>query len=161
MDERLTKSSDAASADWPVSSPRHVPGCFCCALGLKWKIHLDSAQFELFMDRRFHGGAAEKQVHGGLISALLDEVMGNCGRVLNRDHATVTFDIRFLAPVACGETVLVRGHITSFDERGFTAAGDLSYGAGDRTRAEAIGRWVWVDSERMKARSMRRPASGG
>jgi acyl-coenzyme A thioesterase PaaI-like protein len=125
-------------------------GCFVCghenAAGLKLRFHrrgdwvigrcrLDS-HYRGFLDR----------THGGILSALVDEVMG-WATVLhaNRFSYTVELKVRFRQPVALEEEVEIRGRVTRHTRRlSFTEAQILDSDGGVLVSAE--GKFMMVSA---------------
>jgi len=85
-------------------------------------------------------------LHGGVISALLDEAMSRVSLLEGRWTLTARMDVRFRRPVLIGQLVtavaeLSRGHARSIETRGRV---ELPDGV---VAAEATGTYVYVPSE--------------
>jgi uncharacterized protein (TIGR00369 family) len=64
-------------------------------------------------------------LHGGIISALLDETVGRAILALNLWAVTARMEIDFRAPVPIGRPVTISGRIVEFGKRKFKGQGEL------------------------------------
>lgn len=106
--------------------------CFVCGMenggGLKMRFHsVGPGQVEArySVDPRYQGYPGV--VHGGIIAAMLDEVVG---RVMmtedpNRFFMTAKLEIRYRAPVPIGEELLLKGRLDKQKGRMTFARGEL------------------------------------
>lgn len=86
-------------------------------------------------------------VHGGIICALLDEIMwksvnGNTGALT----VTARMEVKFKRPARVGDTLVIEGSITGQKKRFFETKGIVSDSEGT-VLAEATGTFVTVDEE--------------
>ncbi|MEA4911692.1 MAG: PaaI family thioesterase [Oscillospiraceae bacterium] len=67
------------------------------------------------------------RVHGGVITALLDETIGRAVNIEEPDTwaVTVQIDVRFKKPVPYGKPLLVLGRITENNRRLFSGTGEI------------------------------------
>ncbi len=86
------------------------------------------------------------RVHGGIISAILDETIGRAVQVANPDlfGVTIELNVRFRKPVPLGETLTVIAEITEHKRRLFVGDGKLLLEDGT-VAAEAHGRYMQMD----------------
>ena len=104
--------------------------CFVCGnkndYGLKVDFFYDKgiARAECVAEEKFQG--YKDILHGGIISALLDEVMIKA--VIARGILVVTAEIqvKFIKPVRIGEKLFLEGKITGKQKKIFTAEGTVS-----------------------------------
>ena len=86
------------------------------------------------------------RTHGGMISALLDELMGRA-LWLNEPETygvTTTMTVTFRRPVPYGEKIKARGYITHNSQRWFSAQGEI-YSADGKLLAEATARYMKLE----------------
>jgi uncharacterized protein (TIGR00369 family) len=158
----LRRAAEGPSA--PPSSVYRVEvaphGCFVCGdlndhgLHVALRVGDGRAWTELVMTSSHEGWAGV--IHGGIIAALLDEVMG--WALFQQDcwGVTAQLAVRYKAPVTVGQRVRVEGWVTDVHRRIFHAVGrvlDASSGlvlctgeatymaAGDAQRAQLLERY--------------------
>jgi len=83
------------------------------------------------------------RVHGGVITAMLDETIGRAVNLNDLDAwgVTVEITVRFRKPVPVGEEVRVVGRITKDSRRLFEGSGEIVLADGT-VAAEATGRYM-------------------
>lgn len=91
--------------------------CFVCGKknvkGFKLKFSLDKEKKTMqtiFIPEEWQQGYAEI-IHGGIISTLLDEVMGKLAFELGMNAITAELSVRFKKPVGLNDKLLVKGQI--------------------------------------------------
>ncbi|HEX3607469.1 MAG TPA: PaaI family thioesterase [Candidatus Dormibacteraeota bacterium] len=84
-------------------------------------------------------------VHGGLVSAVLDDVMGRSPLLLRRWVVTGRLEVRYRGPAPAATPLRVEGWMTGLRRRVITAAGRLLLG--DRVVAEASGTYLPLTPE--------------
>ena len=118
---------------------RRYSNCFVCGnkneYGLKVDFFYDKglSRAEYVAGEKFQG--YKDILHGGIISALLDEVMIKA--VIARGILAVTAEIqvKFIKPVRIGEKLLLEGKITGEQKKIFTAEGTVSNAKGEMVAA--------------------------
>ena len=85
------------------------------------------------------------RMHGGVISALLDESIGRSVQFLHPDIWAVTIDlaIKFRKPVPINETIYIESHITNLGSRAFEGEGRM-FDRHNATLATAVGKFFRV-----------------
>ncbi|MCJ7458520.1 MAG: PaaI family thioesterase [candidate division Zixibacteria bacterium] len=129
---------------------RRYSNCFVCGnlndYGLKVDFFYDKgiARAEYVAGEKFQG--YKDILHGGIISALLDEVMIKA--VIARGILVVTAEIqvKFIKPVKIGEKLFLEGKITGEQKKIFTAEGTVSNSKGEIVAA-GKGRFFKVTEE--------------
>ncbi|MBI4395716.1 MAG: PaaI family thioesterase [Elusimicrobia bacterium] len=119
--------------------------CYVCGeknelgLNVRWTVTGDEAE-GLFIPRREHQGWKDV-VHGGILSALLDEAMARLAWVRHGAAVTAEMSVRFLAPAKTGERLLIRGRLTNTSRRMILAQAEISNPDGE-TIARAEGKII-------------------
>lgn len=106
--------------------------CFVCGennpVGLKTSIQVDrdamSAQCTLTIPTEYQGW--EGMVHGGIISALLDEVAAYAGMIVAKTVVTGELKTRFRKPVPVGQQITVSAQVVKHSRRGVMVDAQLS-----------------------------------
>ena len=104
--------------------------CFACGvknpIGLKLKFAEEGDKYVA----RFTAGPEHQSydgiVHGGIISTLLDEIMGRYPYVKGVDTVTARLDIRYRKPTPIGEELTVTGWIVNRRGRLYEMAGTVA-----------------------------------
>jgi uncharacterized protein (TIGR00369 family) len=99
-----------------------------------------------FTPEEQHQGYPET-MHGGIVTALLDETLGRVAIASGRWMVTARMAIRFRRPIPIGETLTVVGEAVSWDRRTLEARGEIRLADG-QVGAEATGTFVEIPSER-------------
>lgn len=132
-------------------------GCFGCGklndFGLQMEFRAnpegDGVWARVVPARRFEGYMGV--LHGGVITAMLDEVMAWS---LYRDSAwgmTAQMQVRFRKPVVVDEPVIAIGHVVSQRGRLFETRGELRREADDVLLAEATATFIRVSKDQADA----------
>jgi len=127
--------------------------CFVCGLenpiGLKMAFYQDDAgrvvgKFTPGPQHQGYPGA----VHGGIVTALLDETLARVAIAAERWMATARLSIQFRHPIPIGETVTAIGEAVSWKKRVLEARGEIRLADG-RVGAEATGTFIEMPAERI------------
>jgi uncharacterized protein (TIGR00369 family) len=123
--------------------------CFCCGPDNPHGLHLEivypakgTAEASLVVDPRYAGWKGI--THGGLISAVLDEMMAHACISSGAKTVTAEMTTRFLKAVPVGSRIRVTGSVTSERGRLMTTEGKL-YDAEGAVAAEATARFMKVE----------------
>ena len=121
--------------------------CFVCGpknpIGLKLEFVLDDGKYiTRFTPRAEHQGFLGI-THGGIVSAVLDEVMARLVYVLGHKAVTAEMTIRLKKPAVTGEELTFTGWITSEGKRVIDCAAEARNPRGEVV-AEATGKMLRV-----------------
>lgn len=128
--------------------------CFVCGnkndYGLKVDFFLDKgvSRAEYVAQAKFQG--YKDLLHGGIISALLDEVM--IKSVIAKGVLVVTagIEVRFLKPVKIGEKLSLEGKVTGKQKKIYVAEGNITNSKGEIV-ATGKGKFFKVTEKMQKA----------
>ena len=89
--------------------------CFACGLknpfGLKMEFYWEGEDYLCrFTPRKEHQGYDEI-MHGGLVSTLLDEVMGRSLYIQKIEAVTARLEVRYRQPTPIGQELVIRGQM--------------------------------------------------
>ena len=126
--------------------------CFVCGLenpiGLKMAFYEDD---EGRVVAKFTPGDEHQgfpgMVHGGIVTSLLDEVLGRVAIAAERWVVTGRLNIRFRRPVPVGETLTIVGEVINWKKRTLEARGEIRLADG-QVGAEATGTFLEIPSEK-------------
>jgi uncharacterized protein (TIGR00369 family) len=125
--------------------------CYVCGnknpagLAVDFKIDADARSISAsFTPSEDHQGF-EGLVHGGILSALLDEAMAKLAYGVGLPAVTAELTIKFKAPAAPGEELLVSARLTEDTKKLITAEATIT--RGPVVIAEAKGKLLKVSSE--------------
>jgi uncharacterized protein (TIGR00369 family) len=125
--------------------------CFVCGLenpiGLKMAFYEDDegrvvAKFTSGDEHQGYPGV----VHGGIVTAMLDEVLGRVAIAAERWMVTGRLNIRFRRPIPVGETLTAVGEVVSWKKHILEARGEIRL-AGGQVGAEATGTFLEIPAE--------------
>jgi uncharacterized protein (TIGR00369 family) len=128
--------------------------CFACGLenpiGLKMAFYEDDeghvmAKFTTHDEHQGYPGI----VHGGIVTALLDETLGRVAIASGRWMVTGRLSIRFRQPIPVGETLTVVGEVIAWKKRVLEARGELRLANG-KIGAEATGTFLEIPPEQVE-----------
>ena len=128
--------------------------CFACGRANPYGLHLDfdvsrGRAKTTFTSRREHTGY-DGFVHGGIVTALLDETMGWAIFHQGIWGVTAKLAVSFRRPVPVGETLAVSAELTKQTRRAVDIRGEVRDGAG-ALLAEADGTFVVMPADRRRA----------
>lgn len=127
--------------------------CFVCGLqnplGLQLAFYLDEENGEAVtratLRDEYQGYPGV--VHGGIVTAILDETIGRAIIGVDDQFAfTARLNVRFLKPVPLEEEIEARGRITKERSRAFEAEGEITLADGS-VAAEASGLFIRLPAE--------------
>lgn len=125
--------------------------CFACGLenpiGLKMAFYQDDegrvvAKFTPGDEHQGYPGV----VHGGIVTALLDEVLGRVPIAAGRWMVTGRLNLRFRRPIPVGETLTIVGEAVNWKKRVLEARGEIRLADG-QVGAEASGIFLEIPAE--------------
>ena len=124
--------------------------CFACGPrnpgGLQLRFERDGDRVTTaFQGREEHQGFPG-YVHGGVVSALLDETLSRVSIMDNRWTMTARLDVRFRQPVLLGQKVTATARKVRMRGRFVEARGSVELPDGS-VAAEAVGKYVLVPDE--------------
>lgn len=146
----------------PLNDETDYGLCFACGprnpFGLKLRFERDGERVvSRFMVPEAYQGFPG-YLHGGVITALLDEVMSRVSLVLdNRWTMTAGVDVRFRKPVFVGQEVTAIASRVEANRRLVTARGELLLPDGT-VAADATGRFVYLPKATLAKMSAGYPA---
>ena len=138
----------------PQQPPKTLPwthGCYVCGqdnpIGLHLRFELDKQQVVgRFLPRDEHGGF-QGIVHGGLLMAVLDEVMFWAPSIAaRRMYWSVALDVRFEAPARVGVALRALGKVERLRSKLAETSGTITDADG-RLIACATGKYLPVPAE--------------
>lgn len=110
--------------------------CFVCGrdnpIGLKLSFDLDLDRMEVrtsFQPERTHQGWTHR-LHGGILSAVLDEAMVNAAYLSDMPAVTGEMTVRFRAPTDTTERLTIIGRITEVRSKFLKAEAECNTAAG-------------------------------
>ncbi len=138
-----------------ICKQRNSKNCIICGmenlLGVKAPFYtMEDGSVATIFKFLFEHQSYPERTHGGMISALLDEVMG---RALWVDEpttygVTTTISITFRKPVPYGETIKARGYITFNSKLGFSTKGEI-YDMNDNLLAEGVAKYLKLPADKV------------
>src|SRR5437868_2082823 len=129
--------------------------CFACGrsnpIGLRLDLTFtkDRADARFTPDKRFQG--YDGIVHGGIVTALLDEVMGWAIFQQGIWAVTTRFELSFRRPMRVGEGVIATGALTRDRGRALDLHGEVRREADGEILAIADGTYVRMSESQRKA----------
>jgi uncharacterized protein (TIGR00369 family) len=117
-------------------APNPANKCFGCGGandgGMKLTFEQDNQKRRIIgrfvLGERYQGGGG--MAHGGIIAALLDEVMGKVCRFREARAVTAELNVEYLKPVSVQEEIVVEGWETEQKGRNLFHAGEIKNSAG-------------------------------
>ena len=128
--------------------------CFACGTlntsGLQLDLHMERGRSwtELTLDRRFQGW--DGIAHGGIICAILDEVMAWALVAERHWGVTARMNVAFKRPVEIGRPIRGDGWVTRSRRRVVDAAGAITDAETGETLATAEGTFVAATDDRKR-----------
>lgn len=125
----------------------------CLVCGMKNSLGLKSSFYELengeliaIFNSLDEHQSYPNRVHGGIITAILDETIGRAIMINSKDEiwgVTIEINVKFKKPVPTDETIKVVGRITKDSSRIFEGTGELLLPNGE-IAATAHGKYLKV-----------------
>lgn len=138
----------SGEVDVMAGLPPHYPTCFGCGpqceAGLHVLAHLEGPEVVTRHVFAPHHSGAPGIVHGGLVSALLDDVLGYLLYVLRHPGVTRRLEVDFLKPALIGTAYDVRARIDRREGRKVFVSGEGTDPDGVRA-FQATGLFILVD----------------
>jgi len=115
-----------------INKQNNCPDCFVC--GIKNPFGLNTRFYELennilvgICEGKFEHNSYPGRMHGGIVSALLDETIGRAMHIKDKEQfgVTVELNIRYLKPTPLNEKLYVFGKIITENRFTFTGIGYL------------------------------------
>jgi uncharacterized protein (TIGR00369 family) len=103
--------------------------CFACGplnpIGLRMEVSFadSKASSRLSLKQEFQGWS--NLVHGGVMAAVLDEIMAHAVIHYVGQAVTTSLQVTFRAPLHVGEEIEATGHVTSQTRRGAVARAEI------------------------------------
>lgn len=130
-------------------APRRQPGsarCFVCGTdnphGLGAVFFDDGIRVWTELTPADHHQGWPGVLHGGIVSAVLDETIGRVAFLTNRWVQTARLNIRFIKPAPLGQALRATGELTRDSRRLLEMSGELRVLATDEVVARAEGTFV-------------------
>lgn len=147
---------DNAAADFSLNDETDYGLCFSCGprnpCGLKLWFHRDGNRVvTLFKGRKEHQGFPG-YLHGGIITALLDEVMSRVSLLENRWTMTAKIDVRFRHPISIDQKVTAIAEKVRQVRRFLVVRGWVEL-SGGIVVAEAQGKFVFLHDQELSRMS--------
>jgi len=125
--------------------------CFACGkdnpIGLHMHFQVDATSCAATFTPRPEHQSYDGRMHGGLITTLLDETMGNyCYLYEHRNAYTARMDIRFKLPILIGEKLKIIAHVEKRKGRLIEMSGKIIKEDGT-IGAEAIAKMMYEDND--------------
>lgn len=127
----------------------HTPYCWGCGpdaeqgLGLRPRLDGSVVRADLEFARRFEGGPGT--VHGGAISAFVDDVLGYVPVAYGSPGVTARLDTHYIAPVPMGLSVTGEAWMSRIEGRKMWAEGTIEFEG--RVLVEASALFIAIDFE--------------
>ena len=138
-----------------TAKQKNAKMCFVCGMKNPFGLHsffyeLDNGELlGVFTPQEEHQGYPGR-LHGGIITAILDETIGRAMNVKNPDvwGVTVEFTTRFRKPVPLGEEIRVVGRIVNDNRRLFEGTGEIILKDGS-VAVEGCGKYLILPIEKI------------
>jgi acyl-coenzyme A thioesterase PaaI-like protein len=137
--------------------------CFACGprnpYGLRMRFHTDGKAVYSWLDVPEHLGSWKNLVHGGIITTMLDEVMGQAAVCfLDAVVLTRTITVEFLKPVFLKTGIRVEGRVAEAENGKDAVTEGLLFDSEDCLRARARGVFALLAPEKARARGLVDPS---
>lgn len=121
-------------------------GCFACGAdnqhGLRLRIEFGEGQASCRLTLAPHFQGWHDIAHGGVVCAILDEVMGYAVTGTLGQGLTTGLEAKFRKPVPLGQELEARGWVTKREGRRAQAVGEIRLLADGTVLAEGSAKWL-------------------
>ena len=136
-----------------------IHNCFGCSpsnkLGLKMKLFTDEEAVYSWLSVPDYLGGWKNIVHGGIVSTILDEIMGWAGLyLLKKVSLTNTMTVHFIRAVLVGERLKAEGRVIDFDGERNASVEGLLYNEKNVLCAKAKGNFTTLSPKLAKRLGM-------
>ncbi len=139
-------------SDEQNGAPRPYPNCFGCGdenpFGLRLKMRVVDGELKAIFTPMPHHQGWPGIVHGGVISALLYEVMENWAYLNGIVTMMRSMDVRLISPAEVSKAIHASSWLNDREGRNMTVAARLE--SGGKTIAEADASLVEIDRRRQR-----------
>jgi acyl-coenzyme A thioesterase PaaI-like protein len=131
------------TGDGPAIPPHHDPDCFGCSATNPFGLHLPLpdeqgiTEYEALVQFGEHHQGGPGIVHGGIVSAALDEACGILATWHRFPAVTARIFVRYRRPVPINTELLLRARVESSRGRRIRIAGELTDGSEPLAEARA------------------------
>jgi uncharacterized protein (TIGR00369 family) len=136
-----------------------IHNCFGCSpsnkLGLKMKLFTDEEAVYSWLSVPDYLGGWKNIVHGGIVSTILDEIMGWAGLyLLKKVSLTNTMTVHFIRAVLVGERLKAEGRVIDFDGKRNASVEGFLYNEKNVLCAKAKGNFTTLSPKLAKRLGM-------
>lgn len=147
---------DESTTELPT---RTNDNCFACSphnhAGLKMKFHTNQESVFSMVTVPNHLSGWSNLVHGGVITTILDEIMGRSAlQFVNRITLTKTISVEFLKPVYVGEELKAEGKLREIKSDREAVMESFLYNSHGKLCAKGIGIFATFTPEAMEKRGI-------
>ena len=138
-----------------IGKQKNSKDCIICGMensfGVKAPFYVldDESVASIFSFKSEHQSYPGR-THGGMIAAMLDELIGRALWINEPDTygVTTSLTVTYRRPVPYGETIKARGYLTFNSPRGFYAKGEI-YDMNGNLLAQATGKYLKLPSDKI------------
>ncbi len=123
--------------------------CFVCGaanrFGLRVKVEKGEGSSNILWEPRSEFAGSAGILHGGIVSALMDEAMAYAALSRARNCVTAEMSVRFLKPTMVNQAVIVRGEVIVHQNRLVHTTAELFQN--EEMKATATGKFISIVSK--------------
>lgn len=136
-----------------------IHNCFGCSpsnkLGLQMKVYTDEEAVYSWLSVPDYLGGWKNIVHGGIVSTILDEIMGWAGLyLLKKVTLTNSLTVDFIRAVLVGERLKAEGRVIAFDGQRNASVEGFIYNENNVLCAKARGNFTTLSPKLAKRLGM-------